>query len=104
MKKLLMTTLAGLGLMAAALTAAQAQDAKAGDAKAGEKKAAMCIGCHGIPGYKTAFPDVYHVPKIAGDRHAVMFPRKRPRPVKEQSRAAQVAAVASVPAALLARR
>jgi len=27
---------------------------------------AQCIGCHGIPGYKTAFPIVYHVPKIAG--------------------------------------
>ena len=27
---------------------------------------AMCVGCHGIPGYKTAFPSVYHVPKIAG--------------------------------------
>src|SRR5688572_24428452 len=25
---------------------------------------ALCIGCHGIPGYKTAFPAVYHVPKI----------------------------------------
>jgi cytochrome c553 len=29
---------------------------------------AMCDGCHGIPGYKTAFPDVYHVPKIAGQQ------------------------------------
>ena len=29
---------------------------------------AMCVGCHGIPGYKTAFPDVYHVPKIAGQQ------------------------------------
>jgi cytochrome c553 len=29
-------------------------------------KAAMCIGCHGIPGYKMAFPHVYHVPLIAG--------------------------------------
>src|SRR4026207_826313 len=28
----------------------------------------MCIGCHGIPGYKTAFPTVYHVPKIAGQQ------------------------------------
>jgi len=28
----------------------------------------MCIGCHGIPGYKTAFPSVYHVPKIAGQQ------------------------------------
>jgi len=27
---------------------------------------AQCIGCHGIPGYKTAYPEVYHVPKIAG--------------------------------------
>lgn len=26
----------------------------------------MCVGCHGIPYYQTAFPQVYHVPKIAG--------------------------------------
>ena len=42
-----------------------------GDAKAAhDRKIAMCIGCHGIPGYKTAFPDVYHVPKIAGQQPA----------------------------------
>jgi cytochrome c553 len=29
-------------------------------------KVSMCIGCHGIPGYKTAYPKVYHVPKIGG--------------------------------------
>jgi cytochrome c553 len=29
-------------------------------------KVSMCIGCHGIPYYKSAFPEVYHVPKIAG--------------------------------------
>src|SRR3954469_20208696 len=29
---------------------------------------AQCIGCHGIPGYKTAYPMVYHVPKIAGQQ------------------------------------
>jgi cytochrome c553 len=29
---------------------------------------AQCIGCHGIPGYKTAYPIVYHVPKIAGQQ------------------------------------
>jgi cytochrome c553 len=29
---------------------------------------AMCDGCHGIAGYKTAFPDVYHVPKIGGQQ------------------------------------
>jgi len=31
---------------------------------------AQCIGCHGIPGYKTAYPEVYHVPKIAGQNPA----------------------------------
>jgi cytochrome c553 len=45
---------------------AQAQDAKAGSAAAGEKKAAMCIGCHGIPGYQASFPEIYKVPMIAG--------------------------------------
>jgi cytochrome c553 len=35
-----------------------------------ENAVALCIGCHGIPGYKTAFPDVYHVPKIAGQQPA----------------------------------
>lgn len=29
-------------------------------------KVEMCIGCHGIPGYKTTFPEVYQVPKIGG--------------------------------------
>ncbi|MEO8598924.1 MAG: cytochrome c [bacterium] len=37
-----------------------------GDPKAAEGKIAMCIGCHGIPGYRTAFPDVYQVPMIGG--------------------------------------
>ena len=44
---------------------ANAQDVK-GDAKAGEKKIAMCIGCHGIQGYQASFPEIYKVPKIAG--------------------------------------
>jgi len=38
----------------------------AGNPKAAENKNAMCIGCHGIPGYRTAFPDVYQVPMIGG--------------------------------------
>ena len=44
-----------------AAPAAQAQDAKAG-----EKKVAMCIGCHGIPGYQASFPEIHKVPMIAG--------------------------------------
>ena len=37
-----------------------------GDAKAGQDKVAMCIGCHGIPDYRTAYPEVYHVPILGG--------------------------------------
>ena len=37
-----------------------------GNAKAAQNKVAACIGCHGIPGYKTTFPEVYQVPMIGG--------------------------------------
>ncbi len=37
-----------------------------GNAKAADNKVAMCIGCHGIPGYKATFPEVYQVPMIGG--------------------------------------
>src|SRR5712692_12056449 len=37
-----------------------------GNAEAAKGKNSMCIGCHGIPMYKTAFPEVYSVPMIAG--------------------------------------
>jgi len=43
-----------------------ATGASAQDAKAGEKKAAMCIGCHGIPGYQASFPEIHKVPMISG--------------------------------------
>lgn len=36
------------------------------DVKAGESKAAMCIGCHGIPGYQASFPEIHRVPMISG--------------------------------------
>jgi len=48
-----------LVVLAAAFAPAHAQDK-------GAPNVAMCIGCHGIPGYKTAYPEVYHVPKIGG--------------------------------------
>ena len=34
--------------------------------KAIANKAASCIGCHGIPGYKATYPEVYPVPMIRG--------------------------------------
>lgn len=69
MKKALFLSFASLPLLAALTIApltAVAQDAKAGDLAAGERKAAMCIGCHGMPGYKATFPEVYQVPMISG--------------------------------------
>lgn len=51
---------------ASALAFAQAPAVK-GNAAAGKTKAlAICSGCHGVPGTKTAFPEVYLVPKIGG--------------------------------------
>ena len=37
-----------------------------GDPNKGRQKVAMCQGCHGIPGWRTAFPEVYRVPKLSG--------------------------------------
>ena len=31
---------------------------------------AMCRGCHGIAGYRSAFPEVYPVPKLGGQQAA----------------------------------
>ena len=51
--------LAGLANLAAAADVV-------GNAKAAENKVAMCIGCHGIAGYKATFPEVYQVPMLGG--------------------------------------
>jgi len=55
-----------LSLLIALAATGLSFSAQAQDAKAGEKKAAMCIGCHGIPGYQASFPEIYKVPMIAG--------------------------------------
>ena len=59
-----LTTIFGL-TVACATGFASAQEIK-GDAQAGDKKIAMCIGCHGIPGYQASFPEVHKVPMISG--------------------------------------
>ena len=61
----LLTSMSALVVACVTLASAQAQETK-GDAKAAESKIAMCIGCHGIPGYQASFPEVYRVPKISG--------------------------------------
>jgi cytochrome c553 len=51
-----------------ALAAPALAQAPAGNAEAAKNKISMCVGCHGIPQYKTAYPHVYHVPKISGQQ------------------------------------
>jgi cytochrome c553 len=57
-------------LLFAATAASAAGAASAADIvanpKAAPNKIEQCIGCHGIPGYKATFPEVYQVPMIGG--------------------------------------
>lgn len=62
--KHLLSTVAAI-LVASVTTVASAQDIK-GNVIEGEKKIAMCMGCHGILGFHTGFPEVYRVPLISG--------------------------------------
>jgi len=60
-----MRTILGAMLLALA-AAAQAQGEVKGDAQRAKAKMSLCSGCHGIPDYRTAYPEVYRVPMIAG--------------------------------------
>ena len=41
-----------------------------GDPARGRARAQMCEGCHGIADYRTAYPEVYPVPRIGGQQAA----------------------------------
>ncbi len=53
-------------LVHAQAPAAPAAAGASGAATTIESKVAMCIGCHGIPGYQSSFPEVHRVPMISG--------------------------------------
>ena len=59
-----------LGFMLLALAVPALAQAPAGNAEAAKSKISACIGCHGIPGYKTVYPHVYQVPMITGQQPA----------------------------------
>lgn len=61
-------TRAPLLVLALLMTALPCFAAGKGDAAAGRTKVYTCAGCHGIPGWKNAYPN-YHVPKIAGQNY-----------------------------------
>jgi cytochrome c553 len=64
-----MAITAGL-LLSAAVPALAQHPALVGNPAEAHKKIAMCEGCHGIAGYRTAYPQVYHVPMLGGQQAA----------------------------------
>lgn len=69
MTKNLTIAAAMAALFLAAPLAASAQER--GDRENGKLLAYTCTGCHGIPGYKNAYPH-YHVPKIAAQNYGYL--------------------------------
>src|SRR5581483_1171448 len=86
--KLLLSALAAAALALAAAAPAQtpapggaaqpapstptAAASPAGDPAKGREGTRMCSGCHEIDGWHTAFPEVYHVPRLAGQNEAYL--------------------------------
>jgi len=70
MKMSMLAAAIAIGIPAAG---ALAQGAAAGDAAKGRDKTQMCQGCHGIEGWRTAYPEVYAVPRIAGQHEAYLL-------------------------------
>lgn len=66
-------SIASLLLCALISAQAQAQGEVKGQASAGAEKNAMCIGCHGIPGYQVIFPEQYRVPMISGQSEKYIY-------------------------------
>ena len=70
MTRLFLLAAAAILALPGAASAQTPAPAPAGDSAAGAQKIEMCIGCHGIVGWRTAFPEVYKVPKIGGQHEA----------------------------------
>jgi cytochrome c553 len=65
MKRLALIAATSAAALVSPFALAQAP-APAGDPVKGAQKVQMCQGCHGIVGWRTAFPEVYRVPKLSG--------------------------------------
>jgi cytochrome c553 len=59
--------------LAAGLCAAFASQAADDNKVTIENRLAQCQGCHGIPNWKTAFPEVYRVPKLGGQKQGYII-------------------------------
>lgn len=69
MNRIAVSAVLSAAVLASPLALAQAP-APAGDPLKGAQKVQMCQGCHGIVGWRTAFPEVYRVPKLSGQNAA----------------------------------
>jgi cytochrome c553 len=70
------TTMLVAALLAAALPTVEATaqgTAPVGDAANGRAKTPLCQGCHGIDGWRTAYPEVYAVPKLGTQHEAYLL-------------------------------
>jgi cytochrome c553 len=72
-RSVVFAALLAISFAVAAQTPAPAAPApSAGDAAKGREKTRMCEGCHGIEGWRTAFPEVYRVPRLGGQHEAYL--------------------------------
>lgn len=60
-----------LFVLCLALAACSGTALAEGDPEAGAVKAVTCLGCHGVEGYRNAYPS-YHVPKLGGQHAAYL--------------------------------
>ena len=67
----------------------------AGDATRGQTLAYTCLGCHGIPNYKNAYPS-YDVPKLKGQHPEYLIAALQAYKSKERSHATMHAHAASM--------
>ena len=63
-RQILRSLTATFSLLLLSLNPANANEL-VGNPANGESKISMCIGCHGIVGYQSSFPEVYKVPMIS---------------------------------------
>lgn len=81
----------------AALACALALPAHAaGDPVKGREKTSMCAGCHGIPGWKTAYPATYKVPKLGGQHEEYLVAELKQYKNGERSHPSMKAIAASL--------
>ncbi|UCH47372.1 MAG: cytochrome c [Betaproteobacteria bacterium] len=68
---MMVRTLSAAGLLAMLVVASVPASAE-GDAEAGDLKNAQCEGCHGIEGFRMAYPKVISVPMLGGQSEAYL--------------------------------